>query len=75
MVGQLVEGTNEKVSILQDTHRQMTSKRLKMDCLLANAGEMADGNQPGETPTRSPIAPHSETQCRHEGGGELVTSH
>ena len=75
IVGQLVEGTNENVSILQDTHRQMTSRRLKMDCLLANAGEMADRNQPGETPTRSPVAPHSKTQCGHKGVGELVMSH
>ena len=75
MVGQLVKGTKQNISILRDTHRQMTSKRLKVDCLPANAGEMADRNQPGETPTHSPVAPHSETQCGHKGGGELVTCH
>ena len=61
--GQLVECTNENVSILHDTHRQMTSKRLKMDCLLANAGEMADGKPargdthplPRCSPLRDPV--------------------
>ena len=52
----------------------MTSKRIRRDCLPANTGEMPHRNQLGETPTRSPVAPHCETQCEHKGGGELVTS-
>ena len=71
MVGQLVRRTKGNFSILRDTHCQMTSKRFKVDCLPANAREMADRNQPGKTPIRSPVAPHSEASADTRGVGNL----
>ena len=69
IVGQLVKGTIENVSILRDTHRQMTSKRLKMDCLPVNAGEMADRTSQGRHPPAPPLLPTLRPSADTRGVG------